>query len=94
VVAQFCAPPGNDRSASTAGELYGLLRFPHNLPLLNPERPLVAAELTRYARPDLLIEQGRPQFLEFDNSNRLGGIGRSSRLAEAYARLCPRRPLR
>jgi hypothetical protein len=38
---------------------------------------------------DLLIEQGRPQFLEFDNSNRLGGIGHSSRLADAHARLYP-----
>ncbi|GAA1177726.1 hypothetical protein [Pseudonocardia alaniniphila] len=78
------------RRASTAGELYELLRFPHDLPLLDPDRPLVAAELTRYARPDLLIEQGRPQFLELNNSNRLGGMAFSSRLAEAYAQLCPK----
>jgi hypothetical protein len=77
------------RRASTAGELYELLRFPHKLPLLDPDRLLVAAELTRYARPDLLIEQGRPQFLEMNNSNRLGGVGNSTRLAESYARLWP-----
>ncbi|GAA3102552.1 hypothetical protein GCM10010464_77540 [Pseudonocardia yunnanensis] len=77
------------RRASTVGELYAVLRFPHRLPLMDPDRPLVAAELTRYARPDLLIEHGRPQFLELNNSNRLGGTRQSSWLAESYARLCP-----
>jgi hypothetical protein len=77
------------RRASTLGELYRVLRFPHDLPLMDPDRPLVAAELTRYARPDLLIEQGRPRLLEFNNSTRLGGDTVTPRHAEAYARLCP-----
>jgi hypothetical protein len=77
------------RRALTLGELYRVLRFPHPLPLMDPDRPLVAAELTRYARPDLLIEHGRPRLLEFNNSTRLGGTLVTPRLAEAYARLCP-----
>jgi hypothetical protein len=77
------------RRASTLGELYRVLRFPHDLPLMDPDRPLVAAELTRYARPDLLMEQGRPRLLEFNNSTRLGGATVTPRLADAYARLCP-----
>jgi hypothetical protein len=56
---------------------------------MDPDRPLAAAELTRYARPDFLIEQGRPRLLEFNNSTRLGGAMVTPRLAEAYARLCP-----
>ena len=56
---------------------------------MDPDRPLVAGELTRYARPDILIEQGRPRFLEFNNSTRLGGVRVTPRLAEAYAGLCP-----
>jgi hypothetical protein len=56
---------------------------------MDPDRPLVTAELTRYARPDLLIEQGRPRLLEFNNSTRLGGDTVTPRHAEAYARLCP-----
>jgi hypothetical protein len=78
------------RRASNLGELARVLRFPHDLPLMDPDRPLVAAELTRYARPDLLIEQGRPRLLEFNNSTRLGGATVTPRLAQAYARLCPR----
>jgi hypothetical protein len=77
------------RRASTLGELHRALRFPHDLPLMDPGRPLVAAELTRYARPDILIEHGRPRFLEFNNSTRLAGGTVTPRLAEAYARLCP-----
>jgi hypothetical protein len=77
------------RRASTLGELYRVLRFTYDLPLMDPDRPLVAAELTRYARPDILIEHGRPRLLEFNNSTRLGGAMVTPRLAEAYARLCP-----
>ena len=77
------------RRASSLGELHRVLRFPHDLPLMDPDRPLVAGELTRYARPDILIEQGRPRFLEFNNSTRLAGGTVTPRLAEAYARLCP-----
>ncbi|WP_433286485.1 hypothetical protein ACQPZQ_30535 [Pseudonocardia sp. CA-142604] len=77
------------RRASTVGELYAVLRFPRDLPLMDPDRPLVATELTRYARPDFLIEQGRPQLLELNTSNRLAGTRQSSQLAERYARLCP-----
>ena len=77
------------RRASTLGELHHLLRFPHELPLMDPDRPLVTEELTRYARPDFLIEQARPRLLEFNNSTRLGGGTVTPRLAEAYAQLCP-----
>jgi hypothetical protein len=77
------------RRASSLGELHRVLRFPHELPLMDPGRPLVAAELTRYARPDTLIEYGRPRFLEFNNGTRLAGGTVTPRLAEAYARLCP-----
>jgi hypothetical protein len=55
---------------------------------MDPDQPLVAAELIRYARPDFLIEQGRPRILEI-NSTRLGGANVTPRLAEAYAGLCP-----
>ncbi len=82
------------RRASTLGELHRVLRFAQDLPLMDPDRPLVAAELTRYARPDVLIEQGRPRFLEFNNGVRLGGRTEAPRLAEAYARLCPHSGLR
>jgi hypothetical protein len=77
------------RRASTLGELHHLLRFPHELPLMDPDRPLVTDELTRFARPDLLIENGRPRLLEFNNSTRLGGGTTTPKLAEAYAQLCP-----
>ena len=77
------------RRASTFGELHRVLRYAHDLPLMDPDRPLVTAELTRYARPDILIEQGRPRFLELNNGTRLGGKMEAPRLAEAYARLCP-----
>jgi hypothetical protein len=77
------------RRAATLGELHRVLRFPHELPLMDPDRPLVAAELTRYARPDLIIEQGQPRFLEFNNSTRLGGDTVTPRHAAAYAQLCP-----
>ena len=82
------------RRASTLGELRRVLRFAQDLPLMDPDRPLVTAELTRYARPDILIEQGRPRFLELNNSVRLGGKTDAPRLAEAYARLCPHSGLR
>ena len=82
------------RRASTLGELHRVLRYAHDLPLMDPDRPLVAAELTRYARPDILIEQGRPRFLELNNGTRLGGRTEAPRLAEAYARLCPHSGLR
>jgi hypothetical protein len=82
------------RRASTVGELHRLLRFPHQIPLMDPDRPLVPAELNRYARPDILIEQGRPRFLEFNISTRLGGDGVALWLAAAYVRLCPEIGLR
>jgi hypothetical protein len=31
------------RRATTLGELHRVLRFPHSLPLMDPDRPLVAA---------------------------------------------------
>ncbi|WP_214370128.1 hypothetical protein [Pseudonocardia sp. H11422] len=77
------------RRASTVGELCRALGFRHDHPLMDLDRPLVAAELTRYARPDILIEQGRPRFLEFNNCTRLGGVTVTPQLAEAYAGLCP-----
>jgi len=82
------------RRASTLGELHRLLRYAHDLPLMDPNRPLIPEELTRYARPDIMIEQGRPRFLELNNGTRLGGKMRVPRLAEAYARLCPDSGLR
>lgn len=81
------------RRASTLGELRELLRFPREIPLMDPSGP-VSAELIRYARPDLLIEQGRPRVLEFNNSTRLGGDTLTPRLAESYARLLPQSGLR
>lgn len=82
------------RRASTLGELRDLLRFRHDLPLMDPGDPLIPAELNRYARPDMLIERGRPRLIEFNNSTRLGGDTLTPRLAEAYARLCPDSGLR
>jgi len=82
------------RRASTLGELHHLLRFPYELPLMDPDRPLVTEELTRFARPDLLIEQARPRLLEFNNSTRLGGGTTTPKLAEAYAQLCPQSGMR
>lgn len=77
------------RRASTLGELHRVLCYPWDLPLMDPDRPLVATELTRYARPDILIEHGRPRFLELNNGTRLGGKTEGPRLAEAYTRLWP-----
>lgn len=78
------------RRAATLGELHQALRFDHDLPLMDPNRPLIASELTRYARPDILIEQGRPRLLEFNSGTRLGGGQVTPRLAEDFAQLCPR----
>lgn len=61
---------------------------------MDPDRPLVPTELSRYARPDILIERGRPRFLEFNISTRLGGDGVARWLADAYVRLCPEIGLR
>lgn len=77
------------RRASTLGELHQALRFPLDLRLMDPHRPLVASELTRYARPDILVEQGRPWVLELNNSTRLGGASVAPRLAEYFAQVCP-----
>ncbi|HEY6797866.1 MAG TPA: hypothetical protein VI248_24585 [Kineosporiaceae bacterium] len=76
------------RRASTVGELHRLLRFSNPLRLADPDWPLAADELTRYARPDILIEQGRPRFLELNSGTRLGGKNVVPELAEAYAGLC------
>jgi hypothetical protein len=82
------------RRASTLGELHRLLRFPHHIPVMDPDRPLVPAELNRYARPDILIEKGRPRFLEFNIGTRLGGDAVARWLADAYVGLCPEIGLR
>jgi hypothetical protein len=82
------------RRAANLGELHRVLRFPHPVQLMDPDRPLETAELTRYARPDFLIEHGRPCLLEFNNSTRLGGAVVTPELAEAYAELCPESGLR
>ncbi|GAA1199575.1 hypothetical protein [Pseudonocardia alaniniphila] len=82
------------RRASTLGELHRVLRFPHQIPVMNPDRPLVPEELNRYARPDILIEKGRPRFLEFNISTRLGGDAVARWLADAYTELCPEIGLR
>jgi hypothetical protein len=75
--------------ASTLGELRDVLKFHNELPLLDPDRPLISAELIRYARPDFLIERGRLRLLEFNNSTRLGGGTVTPRLADAFAQVCP-----
>jgi hypothetical protein len=82
------------RRASTLGELHQVLRFPYELPIMDPGRPLVASELTRYARPDILVEQGRPRILELNNSTRLGGDTVTPRLAQNFAQICPQSGLR
>ena len=76
--------------ASTFGEFHRVLRYAHDLPLMDPDRPLVPAELTRYAGPTIRSRAGGgPGFLELNNGTRLGGKMEAPRLAEAYARLCP-----
>ncbi|GAA3042724.1 hypothetical protein GCM10010464_03330 [Pseudonocardia yunnanensis] len=82
------------RRASTLGELHRVLRFPHHIPLMDPDRPLMPAELNRYARPDILIDKGRPRFLELNISTRLGGDAVAYWLAESYVGLCPEIGLR
>lgn len=77
------------RRASTLGELHQALRFPYELPLMDPDGPLVASELTRCARPDLLVERGQPRIVEFNIGTRLGGGTLAPRMAQGYARLCP-----
>lgn len=77
------------RRAATAGELHRALRFPYKLPLMDPDRPLRTHELTRFARPDILIERGTPRLLEFNNCPRLGGVTITPRLADSFAQLCP-----
>jgi hypothetical protein len=77
------------RRASTLGELRQALRFPHELPLMDPDAPLVTADLIRSSRPDVLVERGRPRILEFNIGTRLGGGTVTPRLAEGFAQLCP-----
>lgn len=77
------------RRASTLGELRDALRFTKPLPLMDPDAPLVASELTRSARPDILIEHGRPRILEINVGTRIGGDIVTPWLAEAFCRLCP-----
>ncbi|WP_433287585.1 hypothetical protein ACQPZQ_33685 [Pseudonocardia sp. CA-142604] len=61
---------------------------------MDPDRPLIPAELNRYARPDVLIEKGRLRFLELNISTRLGGDAVARWLADAYIGLCPESGLR
>jgi hypothetical protein len=82
------------RRASTLGELRDALMIRWDIPLMDPDAPLDTAELTRCARPDLLIEGGRPRLLEFNIGTRLGGGTLTPRLAEGFARLSPRAGLR
>ncbi len=77
------------RRASTLGELHQALRFPYELPLMDPDGPLVASELTRCARPDLLVEGGQPRVVEFNIGTRLGGGTLAPRMAQGYCRLSP-----
>lgn len=77
------------RRASTLGELRDALRFTKPLPMMDPDAPLVASELTRSARPDLLIENGRPRILEINVGTRIGGDSVTPWLADAFCRLCP-----
>jgi hypothetical protein len=78
------------RRASTLGELHRALRFRDDLPLMDRDAPLVTAELTRCARPDILIERGRPRIVEFNVGARLGGATLAPRMAQGFARLVPR----
>jgi hypothetical protein len=78
------------RRAATLGELRDALRIRWDMPLMDPDAPLVTSELTRCARPDLLIEQGRPRVLEFNIGTRLGGGTLTPRMAQGFSRLCPR----
>jgi hypothetical protein len=78
------------RRASTLGELHQALRFRDDLPLMDPDGPLVASELTACARPDLLIERGRPRIVEFNVGTRIGGGTNAPRMAREFARLVPR----
>lgn len=77
------------RRASTLGELRDALRFTKPLPLMDPDAPLVASELTRSARPDLLIENGRPRILEINVGTRIGGDTVTPWMAQEFCRLCP-----
>jgi hypothetical protein len=85
----FLAVESCRHRASTLGELRDVLNFHNELPLMDPDRPLIARELIRYARPDFLIERGRLRLLEFNNSTRLGGGTVTPRLADAFTQVCP-----
>ncbi|MFE9220225.1 hypothetical protein ACFYN3_28230 [Streptomyces lavendulae] len=72
------------RRARTAGDLYDLLRYPRELPLLDRDRPLDRAELTACARPDILIQDGTPRLLELNISTAIAGTRAVDVLASAY----------
>jgi hypothetical protein len=82
------------RRATTLGELHKALGYADELPLMDPDGPLVAAELTRCARPDILIENGQPRIVELNVGARLGGGTLAPRMARGYAQLVPRAALR
>ncbi|MEU5052085.1 hypothetical protein [Streptomyces sp. NPDC021096] len=72
------------RRARTAGDLYDLLRYPRELPLLDRDRPLDHAELTACARPDILLSEGTPRFLELNISTAVAATRAVDVLAAAY----------
>ncbi|MFG2985936.1 hypothetical protein ACGFYQ_32605 [Streptomyces sp. NPDC048258] len=77
------------RRATTVGELREVMHDRCPQRLLTPARPLEHDEVLRVARPDVLLCQGVPKFLELNISATIYGIPALDRMADAYARLWP-----
>ncbi|UUU43909.1 hypothetical protein [Streptomyces sp. NBC_00162] len=75
------------RRATTVGELREVMHDRCPQRLLTPAGPLEHDEVLRVARPDVLVCQGVPKFLELNISATIYGIPALDRMAEAYARL-------
>lgn len=75
------------RRATTVGELREVMHDRCPQRLLTPAGPLEHDEVLRVARPDVLVCQGVPKFLELNISATIYGIPALDRMADAYARL-------
>ncbi|GAA4531493.1 hypothetical protein [Amycolatopsis samaneae] len=81
------------RRAATAGELCAVMADRRSLRLLDPAQPLTHAAPVPIARPDVLLCQGIPRFVELNIAIPLYGIPALDRMAAAYVRLWAGEPL-
>ncbi|AKN70513.1 hypothetical protein QR97_12320 [Streptomyces sp. PBH53] len=84
-----CALLACGRRAGTAGELYGALNDRRELRLLDPSQRLSAAGVLRMARPDALVVDGTPWFVELNIGPNIYGVPGLEERGAAFARSWP-----